>query len=135
MKTKTIWLVALLTIVLLSMNALLGNYQLRKGFEQSQGHIVRVSFGGKGGGGGGIQYTYEKSKSQYQLLMGADLKCRNMIEKKLKKLQKIKFPVVYLPSNHQNARILLFESQYIRYGVDIPEHLVEIVKELSECEK
>jgi hypothetical protein len=60
--------------------------------------------------------------------------CEKYIKRKLGEIKRIKFPIVYDASEVENAEILLFKSQYEKYGLDIPEELKEVIGELSECE-
>ena len=108
-------------------NNLLNNY------EQTSGYIIKINPGVKTGGG--VQFKYSNKSTKYNLLMPSSSGCKKMINKNLTKLRKLVFPIVYHPKDIMNAEILLFESQYIKYKVEIPKDLKEIVEMLSDCEK
>lgn len=133
MKPKLFWLLVFLSISAVFITSKISENKLLNNFEQSQGTILKIYFGGKGPTG--IKFTFDGIKSSNKPILSCSISCKEEVRKRLKELQKYKFPVVYLPSHHINAEILLFESQYKKYDIEMPKELEEIIAELSICEK
>ncbi len=60
--------------------------------------------------------------------------CKSALKSNLEELKKYTFPVIQDPKMNNNAEILLFEKQYEKFGVEIPENLKPIVAKLSDCQ-
>ena len=61
-------------------------------------------------------------------------KCKSLFKRKEKELKTYTFPVAHRTGNKNNAEILLFEWQYRKFNIEIPDSLEAIVKELSNCQ-
>ena len=132
MKNKTFLIVSFFLVLIVLVFHYTKEKKLTREFKQSFGVVHKVV---DGKNGGGIHFTYKEFNGDYKPLTWNGSDCNEIVRRDLVILQKYKFPVVYLSSDHTNAEILLFESQYKRFGLDIPEELINIVSELSICEK
>lgn len=59
--------------------------------------------------------------------------CGDRIYDKLNEISQIKFPVIYLNEDKMNHEILIYNKQYERLGISVPDSLKSIVNELSNC--
>lgn len=132
MSRKLYFFIVILTLFSVQLCVLVKDKELLDNFRLGSGKVTGVRAGVVTGGG--IQFKIDKFHTKYNILMAQSNACESLVSKQLHVLKKFNFPVVYLPSNPSNAEILLFESQYKKFGLKIPEELIEIVEALSECE-
>jgi hypothetical protein len=133
LKQKIIFWVSL--SILLGFVFFYGKYKNRSlldNTEYSHGYVIKVRPGVVTGGG--IQFRIIDVKTKYNLLMPWGNKCESEVKERLSEIKKIRFPVVFDKKDTSNAEILLFKSQYEKYGLEIPDSLQKLVNELSKCE-
>ena len=132
MKSKIFWL---LTFVLFTALFFKGKFKKKRLFHNmkvSYGYVIKVRSGVVTGGG--IQYIFVDNRTKYKQLMPWGVECEQKVRSMLSQINNIKFPIAYDSKDPSNSEILLFRSQYEKYGLEIPKELKEIVEEISKCE-
>ncbi len=129
---ESYWIILIVIIGLFVVNGYVRKSRLMKDFRIDKGKIIKVTAGGKTGGG--IQFTYGSLNNKWNPLISPSNDCQKKVKLRLTELQNYSFPVVYQKDDHSNAEILLFKSQYAKYNIMIPEELISIVNEISQCE-
>lgn len=122
---------SLMTLMVIFFN-LYNKKQLKTSFLHTKGKVVKLS---SGGNSGSVHFRFgenidAKRDNNMRITWPS---CRSLIRKELFKIQRLEFPVVYSPQNLDNAEILIFEDQYEKFGVEIPDEVSDMVKLLSEC--
>lgn len=134
--TRNKYIVFLGGILLISLIGYFRSTQLTSLFMDNhifgKGLVTGVKYGGKTPGG--IYYEIKGVQTKYRLKDSKSSSCRKIVRQKLNKLKGIHFPVAYLEERPSLSEILLFKSDYEKFNIPIPEHLKEIVEELSVCE-
>ena len=104
--------------------------RLYQNFEITEGRILKLTTGQSKT----LQFKIDNYNPKYNPSMGVTFpSCRKNIHKRMRELQKLRFPVIYEKGNMENHQILIFKSQYKRANLEIPENLKPIVYELSNC--
>jgi hypothetical protein len=132
MKSKIFWITVIFLLSFIFFRGKSKKKKLLQNIEYAQGYVIKVRAGVVTGGG--IQFRIIDRETNYNLLMPWGVECESKVKEMLLNLSNKKFPVVYDSTDVQNAEILLFKSQYEKYGVQIPEALKELINKLSECE-
>lgn len=131
-KTQRVAIIGcILLVALVFIIAKVRNDRLYNNFELTEGRIVKVTYGQSKT----LQFKMDGYKPKYNPSIGIGYKCRNLVANSMNELTKFKFPVIYEKGNRANHQILLFEKQYKKAKIKIPDSLKQVVKKLSECGK
>ena len=80
-----------------------------------------------------FKYKFKEHKTKYLPILNIPFpSCKKYLRNKMIDLEKFSFPVVYEKGNPKNSEILIFNSQYKKYNIEIPEPLKDVVNKNSE---
>ncbi|MEL6669729.1 MAG: hypothetical protein AAFO91_11670 [Bacteroidota bacterium] len=86
--------------------------------------------------GGGLKFSYLIDGEAYEDICCQHLptKCERYLMGNEDALRQYTFPVAYDATDPSNAELLVVQSQYDRYELDVPDEIEEIIRIISTCE-